>query len=92
VIRFLVEIWESFNIALRSLSTNRLRSGLTMLGIIIGIVTVTAMITIINGLENAMDNSLALLGTNAYMSKRPIGLQNPTKGLGNGLVQIYVKI
>lgn len=70
VIRFFVETWESLFIALRSLSTNRLRSGLTMLGIVIGIVTVTAMITVINGLENAMDDSLALLGTNAvYVEK-----------------------
>ncbi len=70
MIRFFVETWESLLIALRSLGTNRLRSGLTMLGIIIGIVTVTAMITVINGLENAMDNSLAMLGTNAiYVEK-----------------------
>ncbi|MCY4170305.1 MAG: ABC transporter permease [Bacteroidetes bacterium] len=55
---------------MRSLNTNRLRSGLTMLGIIIGIVTVTAMITVINGLESVMDNSLALLGSNAvYVQK-----------------------
>jgi len=41
-----------------------------MLGIIIGIVTVTAMITVINGLESVMDNSLALLGSNAvYVQK-----------------------
>ncbi len=70
MIRFFIETWESLLIALRSLGTNRLRSGLTMLGIIIGIVTVTAMITVINGLENAMDNSLAMLGTNAiYVEK-----------------------
>ncbi len=70
MIRFFIETWESLLIALRSLGTNRLRSGLTMLGIIIGIVTVTVMITVINGLENAMDNSLAMLGTNAiYVEK-----------------------
>ena len=41
-----------------------------MLGIIIGIVTVTAMFTVINGLEGAMNRSLALLGTNAiYIQK-----------------------
>ncbi len=41
-----------------------------MLGIVIGIVTVTAMITVINGLENVMDSSLALLGSNAvYVQK-----------------------
>lgn len=70
LIHFFIEIWEGLNIALRSLVSNRLRSGLTMLGIIIGIVTVTAMFTIINGLEGAMNRSLALLGTNAiYVEK-----------------------
>ena len=70
MIHFFIEIWEGLNIALRSLVSNRLRSGLTMLGIIIGIVTVTAMFTIINGLEGAMNRSLALLGTNAiYVEK-----------------------
>lgn len=70
LIHFFIEIWEGLNIALRSLISNRLRSGLTMLGIIIGIVTVTAMFTIINGLEGAMNRSLALLGTNAiYVEK-----------------------
>ncbi len=71
LIHFFIEVWEGLNIALRSLISNRLRSGLTMLGIIIGIVTVTAMFTVINGLEGAMNRSLALLGTNAiYVEKR----------------------
>lgn len=71
MIHFFIEVWEGLNIALRSLISNRLRSGLTMLGIIIGIVTVTAMFTVINGLEGAMNRSLALLGTNAiYVEKR----------------------
>jgi len=70
LIHFFIEVWEGLNIALRSLISNRLRSGLTMLGIIIGIVTVTAMFTVINGLEGAMNRSLALLGTNAiYIEK-----------------------
>ncbi|MCY4675165.1 MAG: ABC transporter permease [Bacteroidetes bacterium] len=70
MIHFFIEVWEGLNIALRSLISNRLRSGLTMLGIIIGIVTVTAMFTVINGLEGAMNRSLALLGTNAiYIEK-----------------------
>lgn len=79
LIRFLIEIWESFNIALRSLNANRLRSGLTMLGIIIGIVTVTAMITVINGLESAMDRSLALLGTNALYIEKADWFTEPRK-------------
>lgn len=70
LIHFFIEIWEGLNIALRSLVSNRLRSGLTMLGIIIGIVTVTAMFTVISGLEGEMNRSLALLGTNAiYVEK-----------------------
>ena len=50
-----------------------------MLGIIIGIVTVTAMITVINGLENAMDRSLALLGTNALYVEKVSWFTEPRK-------------
>ena len=57
-------------IALRAIMSHKMRSLLTMLGIIIGIVTVTAMLTIINGLERGLDRSLAMLGTDVlYVEK-----------------------
>ena len=70
VARIFIELWEGLRIAARSISGQKLRSFLTMLGIVIGIVTVTGMFTIINGLERAFENSLSMLGTNVlYVEK-----------------------
>ena len=76
--RFFFEIWEGLLIALRSLRAHKLRSFLTMLGIIIGIVTVTAMFTVINGLERGFERSMAMLGTNVlYVQKMPWIINTP---------------
>jgi putative ABC transport system permease protein len=50
--------------ALVTIGANKLRALLTTLGIVIGIVSVTAMFTTINGIEQAFDRSVAMLGTN----------------------------
>ncbi len=77
--RFIIEIAESFQIAIRSLMSQKLRSLLTMLGIIIGIVTVTAMFTIITGLEREFENSLAMLGTNVLYVERSSWFTPPSE-------------
>ncbi len=70
--RFFYEIWEGLRIALRAIHAHKMRSFLTMLGIVIGIVTVTAMFTVINGLERGFERSMAMLGTNVlYVDKTP---------------------
>src|SRR5687767_2095642 len=53
-----------FRIALRSLSRNRLRTFLTMLGIIIGVAAVIAMLAVGQGARAAVESSIAGLGTN----------------------------
>jgi putative ABC transport system permease protein len=57
-------IWESTRFALRSLSANKLRSGLTMLGIIIGVMAVIAMLSIGRGAQAAITNQITSIGTN----------------------------
>src|SRR3989344_1696691 len=47
-----------------SLSANKARSGLTMLGIVIGIASVIAMISIGNGAKQAIQSSIEGLGSN----------------------------
>ena len=55
---------ESLRIAWRALSTNKLRAGLTMLGIIIGIFAVIAMISMGQSASSMVSNQISKLGTN----------------------------
>jgi putative ABC transport system permease protein len=57
-------LWESTLIALRALTINKLRTLLTMLGIIIGVGAVIALISIGNGFREQLDESFNSLGTN----------------------------
>ncbi|MGE5263551.1 MAG: ABC transporter permease [Acidobacteriota bacterium] len=59
-----MNISESMHIALRSLSANKLRSGLTMLGIIIGVMSVIAMLSIGQGAQAAITAQITSIGTN----------------------------
>jgi putative ABC transport system permease protein len=54
---------EVLRVALASLRANKLRSLLTMLGIVIGVGAVIAMIALGNGAENAVKDRIARLGT-----------------------------
>ncbi len=51
-------------IAFRSLARNKLRTALTMLGIIIGVAAVIAMLSVGQGAKSAVAGSIAGLGTN----------------------------
>jgi len=59
--------WESIQIALNALFANKLRSILTMLGIIIGVGAVIAMVSIGMGVREKVQNSIASLGSNLIM-------------------------
>ncbi|MFT5143845.1 MAG: putative ABC transport system permease protein [Rhodothermales bacterium] len=69
---FFFELVEAFRIAARSISANKLRAGLTTFGIIIGIVSVTAMATVVSGIEGQFDRQMAELGTGVlYVEAQP---------------------
>ncbi|MDL2280613.1 ABC transporter permease [Selenomonadales bacterium OttesenSCG-928-I06] len=56
--------WESVIIAFEGLKANKLRSILTMLGIIIGVAAVVAIVSLGNGVKNQIEDSIAGLGSN----------------------------
>ncbi|MBR9975117.1 MAG: ABC transporter permease [Bacteroidetes bacterium] len=60
------EFKEGFRIALVAIYANKMRSVLTTLGIVIGIVVVTLMATVIEGMGTALDKSISSLGTDVY--------------------------
>jgi putative ABC transport system permease protein len=70
--RFLYEFTEAFRIAFAQIRANKMRSALTALGVVIGIVAVTLMGTAIKGIDVGVDRSMAGFGDNVlYVSKWP---------------------
>src|SRR4051795_13528899 len=57
-------IWESVKIALSSLRANKLRTILTMLGVIIGVASVVALMAIGNGAQVAITSQISSIGSN----------------------------
>ncbi|MFN3475930.1 MAG: ABC transporter permease [Candidatus Methylomirabilales bacterium] len=57
----------SFRIALRALQVNKLRSALTMLGIIIGVGAVIAMISVGSGARERIANQIRSIGSNVII-------------------------
>lgn len=69
---FLRHIWEGFSIAYMALKANPVRSTLTTLGIIIGVLTVILMITIVQGLNQSFKGQLSFLGSGVlYVNRSP---------------------
>jgi putative ABC transport system permease protein len=70
--RILYEFTESVRIAMAQIRANKMRSALTALGVIIGIVAVTLMGTAIHGIDIGFDRSLAVIGDDMlYVQKWP---------------------
>jgi putative ABC transport system permease protein len=57
---------ESVKMALDTLRNNKLRSGLTILGIVIGVTTVIVISSVINGLNNRVSDFADSLGSNVF--------------------------
>jgi putative ABC transport system permease protein len=59
-----VEMREGISMALSSIRQNKLRAGLTILGVLIGVWSVIAMTSLVKGLDNAVQSSISDLGSN----------------------------
>jgi putative ABC transport system permease protein len=57
---------ESVKMALDTLRANKLRSGLTILGIVIGVTAVITISSVINGLNNRVSDWVSSLGSNVF--------------------------
>src|SRR5512139_3869463 len=58
---------ENFRVALRALTANKLRSALTMLGIVIGVGAVVALMAIGEGASNSITSQIESAGSNLVM-------------------------
>ena len=64
--------------ALESLSSNKLRSGLTVLGIVIGVAAVIAMLAVGTGAQDSITGSISGIGTNLLFVFRGGGMGGET--------------
>ena len=58
-----MQFGETFTVALGALRANKLRSFLTMLGVVIGVAAVIAMVAIGRGAQESVNQRIAALGT-----------------------------
>ncbi|WP_432833746.1 ABC transporter permease [Dactylosporangium sp. CA-092794] len=59
-----MNIFETIRFALRAITANKLRSSLTVLGILIGVAAVILLVAVGNGSAQAVQNQIESLGTN----------------------------
>jgi putative ABC transport system permease protein len=73
-----MRILEIIKIAIASLRTNKLRSALTILGIIVGIFSIIAISTIIEMLQKSIQEGVSMLGQNTFqIQKFPVFNNGP---------------
>ncbi len=61
---------DTLNLALSAFRTNKMRSILTLLGIIIGVMTIIAMQSLITGLRKSIDEQVSELGNNVFQVQK----------------------
>jgi putative ABC transport system permease protein len=73
------EVLENLTVALDTLRARKVRSGLTILGIVIGVTTVIAIASIIDGLNGEIKERIARLGSNTLFITRIPPMQDTTR-------------
>lgn len=83
-------MWLAVLTALRILGRNRLRAGLTMLGIVIGVGAVIAMVSIGEGAKQAVQKQIATMGTNVIFIWPGSTTAGGVRGAQGGAVTLTV--
>jgi putative ABC transport system permease protein len=69
----LTPLWEAFRVATASLRSNKLRTALTLMGIVVGVTAVIAVVTIIKGLDKTVAQTFSSQGSTVFtISKSPM--------------------
>jgi putative ABC transport system permease protein len=78
-----VNLWAILKIAIRALTRNKMRSALTMLGIIIGVGAVIAMVSIGQGAQSMIQTQINSMGSNMlFVVPGNVRANGVSQGLG----------
>src|SRR5215204_5276013 len=72
--RFLVELRESFLMALNAIGSHKLRSGLTLLGVLIGVFSIILVMTAMRAMQNKVEKGLGELGSRTFAIQKMPGI------------------
>lgn len=67
---FLAELRESFRMALDAIATHKLRSGLTLLGVLVGVFSIILVMTAMRAMQNNIEKELGQLGSKTFAIQR----------------------
>ena len=72
-------LWEILVIAVDTLRANKLRSALTILGVVIGVMSIVAMTALIKGFGDSLENQIRAFGSNTVFVQK-LGFQSFSSG------------
>ncbi len=68
--RFLAEFRESVRMALSALAAHKLRSGLTLLGVLVGVFSIILVMTAVRAMQNNIEKEIGSLGSRTFLIRR----------------------
>ena len=80
-----MKINQLFHIALQSIVNNKLRTSLTILGVVVGIFSIIVIMTIITMLQNSIENGLSQLNKNTFQIEKFDRMQGHGGGMDRAL-------
>lgn len=78
-----MNIKEAISIAFQSVKTNKLRTLLTVLGIVVGIFSIIVIMTVLTMLQNSIEGGLSMLNKNTFQIQKYPAMQMHGPGSGN---------
>jgi putative ABC transport system permease protein len=72
-------LWEILRIAVDTLRANKMRSALTILGVVIGVMSIVAMTALIKGFGDSLENQIRAFGSNTVFLQK-LGFQSFSSG------------
>jgi putative ABC transport system permease protein len=72
---------EIFKMSLTAIRSNKLRSALTLLGIIVGVFSIIGVMTAVQVLQNSIESGLSNLGSNTFQIQKELVIANRSQWL-----------
>src|SRR5215211_722019 len=72
--RLLAELRESLAMALDAIASHKLRSGLTLLGVLVGVFSIILVMTAMRAMQNNIESKLGALGSKTFAMQRMPGV------------------